>query len=84
MPAIELKFTEVPARGRKTGQWSVSNPSGTHLGRVTWWTQWRTYVFVPALDTVFDATCLERIRSFVLDQNSEHLAQLRKKKQPLP
>lgn len=66
-----LKFEEISVpKGYKTKAWIVS--SGGHLGRVSWWSQWRRYCFHPFLDTLYDPKCLREIADFVEQKTKEH------------
>ncbi len=38
---------------------------GASLGRVSWYSHWRTYCFFPASNTIFDADCLQDIKDFI-------------------
>lgn len=50
----------------KTKVWVVrSKRTGDILGQIRWFGRWRQYSFYPEHNTVFDATCLMDITSFL-------------------
>lgn len=42
------------------------------LGVIKWWNAWRCYVFLPDKDTLFNAECLNDIRSYIKELENEH------------
>ena len=56
----------------KTQKWIVTSNSGIHLGRVSWFAQWRRYAFQPIAETVFDANCLREIADFIERETTAH------------
>ena len=65
MPYMNYKLCELP-KGRKTQMWEVSSiMGGCILGYIQWRSGWRKYVFQPAEDTVFDASCLREMADFL-------------------
>lgn len=73
-----VNFMEIagPPSG-KTKMWSVFSKMGVALGQVRWYPQWRGYVFAPAVDTIFDKACLDKITKFVSKKTEEHYGRLR-------
>lgn len=66
-PLPRLIFKEVPIPiPMKTKVWSVWNAStSVALGRIGWYPHWRRYVFNPASDTLYDASCLKEVVEFI-------------------
>jgi hypothetical protein len=63
---IDFELVEEKA---KTKVWHVvAKEDGTILGTVKWFGRWRQYAFFPESDTVFEKTCLDDIRVFLIDQ----------------
>jgi len=62
-----LTFVEQqPPEPRKTKIWAVLAVStGDHLGWIKWRNTWRRYVFVPNVETTFDANCLLEVYQFL-------------------
>ena len=61
-----LEFVESPSLGLKTKIFHVMNNSGEILGRVSFFPQWRKYIFTQyAPGIVFDSSCLENIAGFL-------------------
>lgn len=57
----------------KTKYWSVhSRKDASDLGRVSWFSAWRRYVFSPAAWTVYDANCLREIADLVETATKDH------------
>lgn len=68
-----LRFTmRPPAPKRKTSVWDVSNISGGHLGTITWFAQWRRYVFSPGWSLFFDAACLTELATFCQNETTAY------------
>ena|SRR5256885_11213324 len=75
-----LLFREVPSPGLKTRVWTVESKNrGDVLGLIRWFGQWRQYIFDPADGTVFNATCLSDIESFLDDAMSDWREGLRER-----
>jgi len=50
----------------KTSVWNcVNNKSGTSLGIIKWYAQWRQYCFFPSEQTIFSLGCLKDITTFI-------------------
>lgn len=62
-----LDFKEVPTKpDRRTKIFDVtSRATGAFLGRIEWKSTWRTYVFFPFADTLFDVKCLKELTVFI-------------------
>ena len=60
-----------PAKGRKTKTWYVYNNDHIGVGKVSWRSGWRCYVFVPGEDTVFHDGCLHDIAKFLTSVKKE-------------
>ena len=61
--SVALTYKQTDDTG-KTKVWSVA-ASGTPLGAIRWYSQWRRYVFYPHAGTLYDAECLHDITSFI-------------------
>lgn len=62
---------EVDLPGRKTKVWKCISRRGVVLGRVSWFSTWRSYCFFPASETAFSAGCLFDINSFISEAMKE-------------
>lgn len=67
---VALAFKQVKDTG-KTKAWEVHSPSGVFLGDVSWYSQWRRYVFFPNDGMLLDADCLTTIASFMTARMKE-------------
>ena len=79
-----LSFDARPNPGKKTKLWSVFskfNPGVGSLGVVCFRPAWRKYVFEPSQNTVYDAGCLDEIRSFLVTQTTLWMVGLVKQKE---
>ena len=56
----------------KTQKWLVTTVSGSVLGTVSWFAQWRRYAFQPIAGTVFDAACLREIAQWCQTETEAH------------
>ncbi len=77
MSAWKTKHIEAlqprPSASGKTSIWDiVARRNGAELGAVRWFGRWRRYAFYPAIDTVFEQTCLREIANFCEHQTGEH------------
>lgn len=71
----------VPERPRKTEIWEVyGKRNKIKLGVISWYPQWRQYVFHPEPNTLFNRTCLGDIQWFCALLISAHAQQLREAK----
>jgi hypothetical protein len=60
-----LKF-DLIERKPKTAVYLVRPVKGYEvLGRISWFSHWRRYVFFPLEGTAFDSACLGEIREFM-------------------
>ena len=57
----------------KTKIWRILDREGGALGTVRWFSRWRCYIFEPALDTVFNSTCLLELHTFCGAETTKHL-----------
>lgn len=68
--ATYLVFTKLGmSESGKTEVWNVSNKRGTPLGKIKWFSKWRSYCFYPASDTVFNTSCLRDVQTVVMTFN---------------
>lgn len=67
-----LNFVEQPnTDGRKTKVWKIlSGSSNGILGSISFYPQWRKYVFFPVGQTCFDDSCLTEISTFLTAETS--------------
>ena len=50
----------------KTTVWDIRNNSSDYLlGRVSWYSAWRQYCFLPNTETVFNKQCMFDILDFI-------------------
>jgi hypothetical protein len=63
-----LSFQEIPNPTRKTKRWGILNQDGSQLGTVVFSVAWRKYIFLPYVDTQFDAGCLDEVSNFLKEQ----------------
>lgn len=56
-----LVYRSVILPKRKTPIVFVCNKSGEEIGQIRFYPQWRSFVFCPEADTLFDSECLEDI-----------------------
>lgn len=57
----------------KTSIWHVTPEHSTEpLGVVKWFGRWRKYSFFPAVETVYEETCLREIGQFCETITKEH------------
>lgn len=59
--------------GRKTKIFDIVNAKdeSIHLGQIRYNPKWRAYCFYPEINTVFDAKCLSKITSFIVQLSEE-------------
>jgi len=57
-----LKFEKIGDTG-KTEIWNILSKSSqsTILGKISWFSRWRQYCFLPSSDCVFNAECMTDI-----------------------
>ena len=74
-----IKFDPVQKlKQQRTWQWHVrtldcyGQTGGLTLGEVKWFGRWVKYAFFPAVDCVFEATCLREIADFIEQRTTEH------------
>ncbi len=65
---VAVKQPRLP--GRKTDRWEVINRSGVRLGVIAWEGGWRQYVFWPNSQTIYAASCLSDLATFVAGLNA--------------
>lgn len=54
----------------KTNIYKVLSTTGTELGLIKWFSNWRKYVFYPEPGTIFDARCLSEITNHLNELNN--------------
>ena len=59
-----------PGRG-VTKIWTILARDNFILGKVAWYNPWRQYVFEPASSTLFNATCLTEMVTFLKDETEK-------------
>ncbi len=66
MSFLTFRSEPIPVT-RKTPIWSVwSSAEHTLLGRIHWFAAWRTFVFSPEPETIFDRKCLREIEDKIV------------------
>lgn len=74
---MRLEFTDGGTSiSGKTKRWRVS-AQDLFLGSIQWYGPWRKYVFVPSVDTLFDAGCLLEVAAFSVAETDKHKEGLR-------
>ena len=69
-----LKFIVIEHKPKTDVYAVISRSDGSTLGRISWWAQWRQYVFEPIMKTVWSRGCMQQINDFI-----EKLMEARKK-----
>ena len=84
MESRYLNFKEV---GRTTSGITaiieVANKSGSVLGEVVWFGQWRKYCFKTVQGIVLDEHCLYDIMKYIVEKTEDHKNSLKNKAQRL-
>lgn len=71
MSFLKFNVAAKPA-GRKTDVWVVrSEANDSYLGVIGWHAPWRRFCFFPVDGTIFDASCLEEMTSFIRARMAE-------------
>ena len=66
MDSEYLTFTDYLSTSGKTAVVIVGSKSGQYeLGTIKWHGPWRTYVLVPAPETVWNKGCLEDVNAYI-------------------
>lgn len=65
-----INFHEVKDTG-KTKVWDIKTKHGEILGFIGWHGPFRKYAFFPADSTIYDASCLNDIMSFINERMGE-------------
>ena len=63
-----FRIYEERKENRKTSIYKIYNhdiPERTYLGEVRWNGAWRKYCFYPAIDTLWDTSCLKVVVDFI-------------------
>jgi len=61
-----IEFVRDPSfTNHKTDRWFIYAKGGGQLGHIQWYGAWRRYAFFPLGDTLFEATCLRDIATFL-------------------
>lgn len=69
-----LNFEEELSKSGKTKIITISSAyDKTELGKISWYSHWRQYVFVPNIrvETIWTYDCLEELKDFVIKLNNE-------------
>lgn len=69
---LEIKDCGPIRPGGKTRYYEVMAKNHASLGCIRWWSNWRQYIFIPNIDTIFDASCLIELVSFLDDTNETY------------
>jgi hypothetical protein len=57
----------------KTRRWEVfEKQDGVMLGRISWLSSWRCYVFQPCWPTMYEQQCMRDIADFIESQTLAH------------
>ena len=56
-----LRFIKIWPEAKKLPVYRIANRKDEYLGILSFYPQWRKYVFAPSLLCKFDATCLSEI-----------------------
>ena len=83
---FELHRDGGPGKNRKTAVWLCKNNTTGHvLGKVSWHSAWRQYVFFtePSIVCLFSVGCLDDISAFIRSANEEHQKWLRAKRREM-
>jgi hypothetical protein len=73
-PIYEAKYDYVMMiedemmRRPKTKNFAVYANSGSYLGRIKWYANWRQYCFFPSEESVFSKGCMNDINDFITKQ----------------
>ena len=73
-----LRFVLANVQKPKTAVWLVltkdseKEDAGHELGQVRWFGRWRKYAFFPAMNTVYEQTCLRDLAAFCERETSAH------------
>ena len=62
-----IDFIFIESTGKTEIYKVVSKESAFLLGHIKWHGPWRQYVFFPQAETIFEKTCLEDIKIFLID-----------------
>ncbi len=63
---IYIRFVQKVSALGITSIWNCLNAkSGGQIGKVAWYSPWRSYCFFPCPDTVYSAGCLADIQDFI-------------------
>jgi len=65
-------------KGFGTDKFYVRANDGWLLGEIRWHPHWRQYCYFPDRETVWSASCLEDLKSFLKEANMEHRWKLAK------
>lgn len=65
---LTFRFNHLSSSG-KTSVWTVGGEGDNCIGSIDWYGRWRSYVFNPRPETIFEQTCLRDIAQFIEDEN---------------
>ena len=81
MNRSNITFAEIEKKP-KTSVYSVDSvSSGERLGIVKWYGPWRKYCFLPEDETLWDHSCLESVKIFMINlmnargRSNEHISE---------
>lgn len=57
---------------KKTDTWEVRGNFGAVLGKVSWYSPWRRYVFYPEWGSLFDGECCMTLANFLNGATAAH------------
>lgn len=60
-----LEFKQVPYNGKTKRFEVISKNHGYSLGRISWYGNWRQYIFSPVFETIWNKDCLKDIQDFL-------------------
>jgi hypothetical protein len=60
-----LTFKKLKSKNKKTYDVSIETKQGYYLGTISWYGPFRKYTFKPDSDTVWDASCLNDIITYI-------------------
>lgn len=60
-----LEFVQIPFEGKTQRFEVISKTHGFMLGRISWYSSWRQYVFSPSYETIWNRDCLKDIQDFL-------------------
>lgn len=71
---LRVELEPIVPGAKTTSSIVFAREGGARLGRVSWYSPWRRYVFAPEADTIFEEDCLRDIATFVAVMTEEQRA----------